>query len=133
MTEIKTLLIVEDDAITREVLADLLHQAGYTVLWAANGAQALASLSTMCPDLILLDMLMPVLDGWHFLEQLKAQHIPPIPIIVVTATVLTREWAEDHGCRGFIAKPIEPLAMLEEIQRCLETQELQGELSTCKD
>jgi CheY-like chemotaxis protein len=58
---------------------------------------------------------MPVLDGWHFLEQLKAKHIPPIPIIVVTATVLTREWAEDHGCRGFLPKPIEPLAMLEEM------------------
>ncbi len=121
MAGIKTLLIVEDDAITREVLADLLHQAGYLVIWTANGAEALAFLSTMRPDLILLDMLMPVLDGWHFLEQLKANQIPPIPIIAVTATVLTREWAEDRGCRGFILKPIEPLAMLDEIQRCLES------------
>jgi CheY-like chemotaxis protein len=72
------------------------------------------------PDLILLDMLMPVLDGWRFLQQVKAKNIPSVPIIVVTATVLTREWAEDHGCRGFIAKPIIPDELLKEVQRCLQ-------------
>ncbi|SRR5579884_4246865 len=122
MAAIKTLLLVEDDLITREALSGLLHQAGYKVIWAANGAEALALLSDLRPDLILLDMLRPVLDGWHFLQQVKAKNYPPVPIIVVTATVLTSEWAQDHGCRGFVRKPVEPDAMLEEIQRCLENR-----------
>ena len=133
MAAIKTLLIVEDNYIAREGLATVLRREGYEIVLATNGAEALAILGGLRPDLILLDMLMPILDGWHVLQQLKVKDFPLVPIIVVTATGLTREWAEDHGCRGFIPKPIEPLAMLEEIQRCLETQELQGELSTCKD
>jgi CheY-like chemotaxis protein len=92
----KRLLIVEDNNIAREGLTLLLRREGYEVVQAADGEQALACLrSGPRPDLILLDMLLPVLDGWHFLQQIQAEHVPAIPIIVVTSTVLSRQWAED--------------------------------------
>ena len=120
MTPSKTLLVVEDDSITREGLGLLLRREDYDVIQAANGEEALACLrSGPPPDLILLDMLLPVLDGWHFLQQMHAEGAPPIPIMVMTSTVLTRQWAEDHGCCGFVKKPIDPEALLGEVRRCL--------------
>ncbi len=115
----KFLLIVDDNYITREGLAIVLRRAGYEIVLATNGAEALAILGSLRPDLILLDMLMPILDGWHVLQQLKARNFPPIPIILVTATGLTRQWAEDHGCCGFVPKPIIPAELLNEVRRCL--------------
>lgn len=121
MTPAKTLLVVEDDNLARQGLALLLRREGYDVLQAADGKEALALLASGSdPDLILLDMLMPVLDGWHFLRQIHAEGAPAIPTIVVTSTVLTRQWAEDHGCCGFVKKPIDPQALLGEIRPCLE-------------
>jgi CheY-like chemotaxis protein len=114
------LLIVDDNYITREGLAVVLRRAGYEIVLATNGAEALAILSSLRPDLILLDMLMPILDGWHVLQQLKARNFPPVPVVLVTATGLTRQWAEDHGCCGFVPKPIIPAELLKEVRRCLE-------------
>ena len=116
-----TMLVVEDAAAAREGLAALLGRAGYRVALAANGAEALHFLGGWpTPALILLDMLMPVLDGWHFLEQLRRQvPAPEVPIIVTTGTILSRAWARDHGCQGFLRKPIEPEALFEETRRCL--------------
>ncbi len=116
----KSLLIVDDSYFTREGLAIVLRRAGYEIVLATNGAEALAILGGLRPDLILLDMLMPVLDGWQVLQQLKARNFPPVPIILMTATGLSRQWAEDHGCCGFIAKPILPAEVLKEVRRCLE-------------
>jgi two-component system, OmpR family, response regulator ResD len=116
----KFLLIVDDSYFSREALAVVLRRDGYEVISATNGAEAIAILGTIRPDLILLDMLMPVLDGWQVLQQLKVKNFPPVPIILVTATGLTRKWAEDHGCCGFISKPIVPIEVLKEVRRCLE-------------
>ena len=117
----KLLLLVEDDDTARNGLSALLLQAGYAVAAAANGQEAIDLLRNgPIPDLILLDMLMPVLDGWHFLRQLKAlPFLAAVPIVVVTGTILTPEWADAHGCCGILHKPIDPEAMLEEVQRCV--------------
>ena len=115
----KFLLIVDDSYFTRQGLATVLRREGYEIVLATNGAEALAILGAIRPDLILLDMLMPILDGWHVLQQLKARNFPPVPIILVTATGLTRRWAEDHGCCGFVPKPIIPAELLNEVRRCL--------------
>ena len=117
---VKTLLVVEDDSITREGLALILCREGFAVVMAANGEEALDCLrKNPDTDLILLDMLMPVLDGWHFLKCLKKMKKAAIPVIVTTGTILTREWARDNGCAGYVRKPIEIDALLEEIRRCL--------------
>jgi two-component system, OmpR family, response regulator CpxR len=119
--ETRLILVVEDNDLTREGLATLLNQEGYRVALAGDGEEALNHLrGGLCPDLILLDMLMPVLDGWHFLERLRPLRLqPPLPIVITTATNLTREWAEAHECQGFLRKPIEPDQLLEEVRRCL--------------
>ena len=121
MAEMKTLLIVEDDAIAREGLGFVLRRVGYETILAANGAEALAYLeSGIRPDLVLLDTLMPVLDGWQFLAKLKGLPLPPVPILVMSSVSLSQEWAKDHGCCTFLKKPIEPTALIEEVRRCLE-------------
>jgi len=116
------LLVVEDSDVTRECLTAVLRQAGYAVRQAGDGREALNRLwEDPPPDLIVLDMLLPVLDGWHFLEQLKADaRLAAVPIVVTTATVLSQEWAATHGCAGFLRKPFEPEDLLAEVRRCLD-------------
>ncbi|HYT92584.1 MAG TPA: response regulator [Gemmataceae bacterium] len=122
MSNERTLLVVEDNEVARERLAAILRRAGYEVALATNGQEALNYLDGHPPPaLILLDMLMPVLDGWHFLEQLQGDiPEPTVPIVVTTGTILNREWAKSHGCAGFVKKPIDTDALLEEIRHCPE-------------
>jgi CheY-like chemotaxis protein len=114
------ILIVEDNEATRAGLVKVVEAAGYRTASVVNGREALDYLdSRPSPDLILLDMLLPVLDGWHFLEEIQKAKRVAAPIIVTTGTILTRQWAQDHGCAGFIHKPIDVQELLQEIQRCI--------------
>jgi CheY-like chemotaxis protein len=117
----KTILVVEDNAVMLAGLAVVLRRHGYEVLTAENGQQAIDLMRRGDkPDLILLDMLMPVLDGWHFLEQLRQVLLDTTtPVVVATGTNLTQEWAETHGCSGFIRKPFDEAVLLGEVRRCL--------------
>jgi len=117
----KLLLLVEDDNIARRGLSSLLLRAGYSMAQAANGQEALDLLREgLVPDLILLDMLMPVLDGWQVMHQLQAvPFLASVPIVILTGTIMTQEWALAHGCAGLLKKPIAPEALLQEVQRCL--------------
>ena len=117
----KVLLVVEDNDVARQGLVVLLEGEGYRVVTAANGEEALDRLRAgPRPDLILLDMLMPVLDGWAFLGRLRREGPrPPVPVVITTGTILTREWAAANGCQGFLRKPIETEPLLREIRRCL--------------
>jgi CheY-like chemotaxis protein len=115
----QTLLVVEDNAVVREGLAVILRREGYEVVPAADGEEALRMLrAAPRPDLVILDMLMPVLDGWHFLERLRRDGAD-IPVVITTAINLTRQWAEDHGCKGFLRKPVDAEELLQEVRRCL--------------
>jgi CheY-like chemotaxis protein len=116
-----TILVVEDDAATRGWMDATLRGQGYNVVTATDGREAMDRLrADPAPDLILLDMLLPVLDGWHLLGQVRGLlGGRSVPIIVVTGTILTREWAEQHGCAGFLRKPCDEAALLGEVGRCL--------------
>jgi two-component system, chemotaxis family, chemotaxis protein CheY len=117
------LLIVEDNEATRSGLVKVVEAAGYLTASAANGREALDYLdSNPSPNLILLDMLLPVLDGWHFLQEIQRINKPVAPIVVTTGTILTRQWAEDHGCAGFVHKPINVQELLQEIEHCISTK-----------
>jgi CheY-like chemotaxis protein len=119
----KTLLLVEDDEIASAAVATLLSRHGYEVARAEDGKEALEYLEAHAPpDLILLDMFLPVLDGWRFLERLKGHPAAPVPVVVTTGSILTPEWAQDHGCAGFVKKPIEETVLLEEVRRCLTAE-----------
>ena len=96
-----TVLVVDDDAEIREVLIQLLEEEGYTVLGAENGLQALAQLRERHPNLMLLDLMMPVMSGWEVLETLgESGELATIPVIVVSAMCAP-------GAQACLRKPVD--------------------------
>jgi CheY-like chemotaxis protein len=101
MTRYGTVLVVDDDAEIREVLIHLLEQEGYTVLGAENGLQALVQLRESQPNLMLLDLMMPVMSGWEVLEALaETGELARIPVIVVSAMCAP-------GAQACLRKPVD--------------------------
>lgn len=103
-----TVLVVEDDPVVRDFVADALRDEGYRVLAATNGAEALRLLDGgERPALIVLDMNMPVMDGWRFARVYRRTPGPHAPLLVVTAAHDTRRSAEEVGADGYLAKPFD--------------------------
>ena len=99
------ILIVEDDANIRDVLKLSLEFEGYEVVSAKNGKEGLELLNTTDPGLILLDLMMPVMNGWEFVDQLKEKNLfSKYPIVVVSAY---SERAKVIDCHDFVLKPLE--------------------------
>lgn len=118
----KTVLLVEDNEDNRIVYSTILRHFGYSVTEALNGEEGIAKARAEHPDLILMDISIPVIDGWEATQVLK--HDPQtreIPIIALTAHALAsdREKAMEVGCDGYLAKPCEPRAVVAEVQRFL--------------
>ena len=102
-------LIVEDNVDNFELVRFLLERAGYEVLSAANGLEGLDAARREHPDLILMDLSMPEMDGWNATTHLKAdEETRTIPVLALTAHTLPgdRKRAIDAGCDGYISKPI---------------------------
>jgi CheY-like chemotaxis protein len=119
---VPTLLIVEDNEMNRDMLSRRLQRRGYEVLLAADGAEGLATARERMPDLVLMDMSLPVIDGWEATRQLKAEQATrSIPVIALTAHAMSgdRQKAVDAGCDDFDTKPIELVRLLEKIERWL--------------
>ena len=110
------ILVVDDDPEILAMLRDFLEGEGLTVRTASNGAEALDALDELVPSIILLDMRMPVLDGWGFAEQLRTRRLT-YPIVVMTAADSARRWAEEIGASGYIAKPFDVNELLQTIER----------------
>jgi CheY-like chemotaxis protein len=114
----KPVLIVEDDESAREALATFLAAEGYTVIEAANGREALDRLQQDAVGLILLDLMMPVMDGWEFRAvQLRTPALAPIPVMVITADASARSRAMSLGVEGYMTKPIQFARLLEFVDR----------------
>jgi CheY-like chemotaxis protein len=112
----RPILVVDDDPEILAMLRDFLESEGLVVRTAANGAEALDALDDLAPALILLDMRMPVLDGWAFAERLRERELT-CPIVVMTAAESARRWAEEIGATDYIAKPFDVNELLETIER----------------
>ncbi len=112
------ILVIDDDPDIREVVREILEGEGYLVTTAANGAEALRVLEQQRPALVLLDMRMPVLNGWDFAAALRARGARP-PILVMTAAQSARRWAEEIGAQGYIAKPFDLSDLLTAVERLL--------------
>ena len=97
-------LIVDDEADIRATVSAMLEIEGYAVAEAANGADALVVVEADPPDVILLDMRMPVLDGWGFAEEMRRRR-RMIPIVVMTAARDAARWAREIHAAAFVAKP----------------------------
>ncbi len=116
------ILLVEDNEMNRDMLSRRLTRKGYEVVIAVDGEQGMAMARAEAPDLILMDMSLPVLDGWEATRQLKsAPATQAIPIIALTAHAMAgdREKAVEVGCDDYDTKPIELPRLLEKIEALL--------------
>jgi CheY-like chemotaxis protein len=116
------LLLVEDNEYNRDMLLRRLTKKGFEVVVAVDGGEGVARARSDKPDLILMDMHLPVLDGWEATQQLKqADDTRAIPIIALTADAMAgdREKAMEAGCDDYDTKPIELPRLLEKIQGLL--------------
>lgn len=113
-----TILIADDSDSIRAALRSVLPSLGFATLLATDGAQAVEVARRERPDAILLDIMMPVLDGWGALKQLKADPATAgIPVIALTALRLTDEQVHAAGFAGYLHKPITAHRLKEELDR----------------
>ena len=118
------LLVVEDNEESREGLSRHLRRKGYEVLTAPDGQQAVGTAWAEAPDLILMDMSLPVLDGWEATRRLKADPLTRgIPVIALTAHAMAgdREKALEAGCDEYETKPVEFARLLDKVRALLGT------------
>ena len=118
----KKVLVADDKATGRELVRTVLENSGYQVFEASDGTQAVAEASRIRPDLIILDIHMPGLDGFEVIEKLRADSdFAAIPIIALTASAMMgdRERAMTAGFTGYITKPIRLDALRAEVERLL--------------
>jgi len=116
------ILLVEDNEMNRDMLSRRLLRKGHEVVTAEDGAQGIEAAGAQSPDLILMDMSLPVLDGWEATRQLKTNAATSaIPIIALTAhaTGEDREKALQAGCDDYDTKPVEFQRLLEKIEKLL--------------
>lgn len=114
----KAVLLIEDNEQNRYLLTFLLERHGYRVVAAENGPRGIALAEEMKPDLILLDIQLPLMDGYAVADTLRSiEAVRGIPIIAVTsyAMVGDRERALRAGCIGYIEKPIDPAVFMDQI------------------
>ncbi len=117
-----TVLIVEDEAFTIEILSAILKRRGHDVLVANNGAEGVANARKNKPDLVIMDMSMPGMNGWEAIRQLKgAADTKAIPIIALTSmtTAEDRDEAYSAGCDAYEAKPIDVQRLEERIKELI--------------
>jgi two-component system, cell cycle response regulator DivK len=116
------ILVVEDQMDNRQILRDLLGNAGYQLVEAENGEEALAAVGRQRPDLILMDIQLPVMDGYEATRRLKADPATKsIPIIVVTSYALSGDEgkARAAGCDAYVTKPYSPRQLLAKVREFL--------------
>lgn len=116
----RTVLLIEDNAQNRYLAAFLLQHHGYEVTYAEDGRRGIELARTLAPDLILLDIQLPQMDGYAVAQALRAiDSLRKTPIVAVTsyAMVGDREKALASGCTGYIEKPINPDTFIEDVRR----------------
>jgi two-component system, chemotaxis family, chemotaxis protein CheY len=117
MTIASQILIVDDDQEIREMVEYALTDEGYAVISAQHGAAALEVLEHNRPSLILLDMRMPVMDGWTFARAYRERPAPHVPIVVMTAAIDAAQWSREVAAAAFIAKPFELCRLFDTVRR----------------
>ena len=116
------ILLVEDNEMNRDMLTRRLERRGYQVITALDGAEGLALAAAEAPDVILMDMSLPVIDGWEATRRLKSDPVTSlIPVIALTAHAMAgdRERAAEAGCDAYDTKPIELPRLLAKVEGVL--------------
>jgi len=118
----KTVLIADDKATSRELVRTVLEKSGYTVAEASDGIEALRNARELKPDLIILDLHMPGIDGFGVIQEIRRdRELAATPVLALTASAMQgdRERALSAGFTGYIAKPIQLHALRSEVERLL--------------
>jgi two-component system cell cycle response regulator DivK len=121
----KTVLLVEDNPHNRKIFSGMLVHAGFAVVEAEDGHQALAAIEKALPDVILMDLSIPGVDGWEVTRRIKADpRTQKVPIIALTAHAMRgdEERARAAGCDHYLAKPISPKKVVEEVRKILHLE-----------
>jgi two-component system cell cycle response regulator DivK len=122
-TDRPRVLLVDDYPDAREMYSEYLEFSGFEVVEAANGMEALQQAAEECPDIILMDLSLPVMDGWEATRRLKAdERTANIPVVALTGHALAgiSEGAKRAGCDAFVTKPCLPEDLVKEIRKILE-------------
>ncbi len=106
-TRPKTVLVVDDDQDILSIVSLILEEEGFKVETAADGREGLEAVEQGMPDLILLDMKMPIMNGWEFAREFHARYDNKVPIVVLTAAEDAKKRAEEIGAVGWIGKPFD--------------------------
>src|SRR5206468_2618673 len=124
------ILLVEDNEMNRDMLSRRLERKGYQIVMAVDGGEGVTMSKSEKPDLILMDMSLPIVNGWEATRQIKADEVTrAIPVIALTAHAMAtdREKALEAGCEDYDTKPIELPRLLEKIETLLKkAQTLNG-------
>jgi len=118
----KTILVIEDHEDNRRIMRDLLTSAGYEVIEAVTGEEGVTAAETHRPDLILMDVQLPGLDGYEATRRIKANRsLQKVPIIIVTSYALSGDdvKAFEAGCDAYVSKPFSPRELLAKIREFL--------------
>ena len=116
------ILVIEDQEDNRRIVRDLFTSVGYEIIEAVNGEEGVTAAAAHVPDLILMDIQLPGIDGYETTRQIKANpNLRHIPIIAVTSYALSGDdvKAYEAGCNGYVAKPFSPRALLAKIREYL--------------
>ena len=118
-----TILLVEDNEMNRDMLSRRLERRGFTVVVAVDGGEGVAKARSEAPDLILMDMSLPVMNGWEATRRIKANDaLKQIPIIAVTSHAMVGDEIEARkaGCDDYLPKPIDEDLLLKKIKAFLD-------------
>jgi two-component system cell cycle response regulator DivK len=118
----KRILVVEDQPDNRQIIRDTLGGSDYQIIEVEDGEQALAAVARQRPDLILMGVQLPIMDGYEVTRQIKADpELKSIPVIAVTSYALSGDDDKAHaaGCDGYVTKPYSPRQLLEKIRHYL--------------
>jgi DNA-binding response OmpR family regulator len=112
----RPILVVDDDPTILSAVSEALDLEGFAVVTATNGAEALDVVDRDAPSLVLLDMRMPVLDGWGFMSAIRERGLD-LTVVVMTAAADARRWGREIGAQGVLAKPFELDELVGAVQR----------------
>ena len=132
----RRILVVDDYPDAREMYTEYLEYSGFDVIQAVNGVEAVQRAIDSVPDLILMDLSLPIMDGWEATRQLKANPATAgIPVVALTGHALAHcsDGARKAGCAAFVTKPCLPEDLLKEIRRVLDGQTAPPAGKACLD
>ena len=118
----KRILVIEDTEDNRQIIRDLLSSVGYELIEAMDGAEGVALAQSQHPDLILMDIQLPEIDGYEAARRIRAvPELAKVPIIAVTSYALSGDEAKtrEAGCDGYVAKPFSPRQLLSKVREFL--------------